>query len=1182
MGNASCEVSSGGYVPSISGVTDPRGAPRIGRLKQFVHMLSLHHRPRAVRGFILVVTISLMVLLTVIAVGLLSLSAASLRASSQESAKAQARANARLALMLAIGELQVELGPDRRVNCQAGIDRGSLPAHRNWLAVYDAWNAADRDRPEPGDRFRKYLVSGDLQFLRSRDAAKSAITGDSIALVAEGTLGNQAADGVVSAGLVPLLDPENGKAGDFGWWIGDNNVKAMVNAGLDVLPEVSGELLAQHSAQSASGTGYQLVDSLAGVNGAGRAGWELGDDLRMKSLSLSSISLLPGASPDVGKHFHDITQSATGLLVDVRNGGLKRDLSLYLQQEMSPSFRRRLRQPLYSVPSGGAQVNFSPDSAESGRWDNLNEFTGITMEELWLYYNLHKEVIFNRPASSDPRIGVVPGGYPTLVSANSRDGVIRDPFYLYKREVYSQVKYILSLAAAPSSTRDRHDLRISVDPVVVLWNPNNVAVEYQVGGFTTVGFSALPYECVFEVTGPTGNRTFGPVQFNSFFGGVNGIQAQVGKAHKIILRPGESRVFSPMADKSQGLSVTIDVESGWDFTTGAIFNSANFPKALAAGDRIKVTLRPNILTPSSDYITYWFGPRTPSPALQSGTISLQHDMTIGRDLPTVVTPQAYSVSNIVAEGKIPMMLFSYYMRPERDTDTPSKPWIWNNPAIMYRWPADGSLSSKLHRQLEMKVLGLDAWENPYVQVTPENQAYWGGGVRADFGVPFFTFRSVPLTPPLSIAALQHACANGFRRHWKDSPIATGGGRFPADAFSLDGHQYLAPMVSKAIGNSFAQPLIPGNRVDGSLFAFLGPGNGGRSANYNIADHSYLANAALWDTWYFSSLTPQTMAPYRPNTRTLQQVFDDFFPASAAGQSVPLPSVRMRPYQSGDETELRKLVRNGKPTEDAYRKLARHLTVDGAFNVNSISVDAWKAILGSLRGHDALRRDRTATRLSLESASADETPVNGLLIANGPRAIPSGNLQEPDQWTGYRTLGDDEIDRLAMALVDEIHLRGPFLCLSDFINRRPGSNGDLARQGTLQAAIEKSGINGNLDDVGRAVGSITGAPFPEAGKGSRASGIPGFITQADLLTPLGPSLQARSDSFTIRAYGQATDRNGGVVARAWCEATVQRVPEYLDPADAPDVRHLDLESPVNRSFGRQFRVTGFRWLNSEEI
>ena len=104
----------------------------------------------------------LLVLLLALSVGLLSLSTISLRTSSHEVLLQQARANARLALQLAIGELQSSAGPDQRVTAPASIrDKGAQP---HLTGVWDGWKWKGEGttpdwKKEKKDRFRGWLVS---------------------------------------------------------------------------------------------------------------------------------------------------------------------------------------------------------------------------------------------------------------------------------------------------------------------------------------------------------------------------------------------------------------------------------------------------------------------------------------------------------------------------------------------------------------------------------------------------------------------------------------------------------------------------------------------------------------------------------------------------------------------------------------------------------------------------------------------------------------------------------------------------------------------------------------------------------------------------------------------------------------------------------------------------------------
>jgi hypothetical protein len=118
---------------------------------------------------------------------------------------------------------------------------------------------------------------------------------------------------------------------------------------------------------------------------------------------------------------------------------------------------------------------------------------------------------------------------------------------------------------------------------------------------------------------------------------------------------------------------------------------------------------------------------------------------------------------------------------------------------------------------------------------------------------------------------------------------------------------------------------------------------------------------------------------------------------------------------------------------------------------------------------------------------------------------------------------------------------------------------------------------------------------EAAAGSRLAGIPGYVIQSDLLRPIANTLSVRDDTFSIRAYGEALDGNGRVTARAWCEAIVQRMPEYCDPTNDADVpaREMNLDgtfkeiessalSRINLRFGRRFQIQSYRWLHPSDV
>jgi Tfp pilus assembly protein PilV len=212
--------------------------------------------PRKTRqkGFALIVTLSLMILLTVIAVGLLSLSSISLRSTSQASATSVARSNARLAMMLALGELQAAMGPDKSVSAPASAVISAPPRPHltgAWSSTdpadYWRWIPAAGGSPSYSSKasaFSRWLVSTpaptDAEAFGFASSPEPSGT-DAVTLVGDPAKPLKNSDDLsttVVASKVKLANPS--QPGKYGWAVFDESTKASIDLGDPVTAQAPG------------------------------------------------------------------------------------------------------------------------------------------------------------------------------------------------------------------------------------------------------------------------------------------------------------------------------------------------------------------------------------------------------------------------------------------------------------------------------------------------------------------------------------------------------------------------------------------------------------------------------------------------------------------------------------------------------------------------------------------------------------------------------------------------------------------------------------------------------------------------------------------------------------------------------------------------------------------------------
>jgi hypothetical protein len=1174
------------------------------------------------RGFALVISLSLMVLLTVLAVGLLTLSSLSLRAGGAGEARAEAQANARLALTLAIGELQTALGPDQAVSARASSLIADA-AEPNLVGAWKSWRwepgAVPPDYSQKASGFQGWLVSSADPQETIDPSMPGGQIADAVTLINPATVGAPSAAGAnlpqLRAGKVPMQASPN-RRGSLAWAVMDESQKAPAQLP-EQEPQSDGQRLAQRTAPGRARP-EAIVESLAPA--------VLGDPAKVVSLDSAVVAVGKEQGRQILSHQADVTTESVGLLTDVAKGGLKTDLTtVFESSSLSPNVNGQ--QTLYYTGNDGAP-----------RWDYLRS-----------HYQLNRRVSLTAAGTPMVRLAATD-------VATSTNGLRPQPSTERLLPVIAKMQIMFSVVSHYNHITDRVNFynthgnprgntnygcpHLVYDPVVTLYNPYDVALDLEklrirvwdppvLFGFKKNGawlrnefaaangngFQSMARFQIANENNPAARRYFTMLLRETAAGNRPGA--------RIRLQPGEVKVFSPWVESNWtwGLETAgqyavrcfFDWNAGNDFgnrdgRTGNTFGVETVPgwdqRAGLQTDHLSLANgRPQNTRYDFEIANNWgggwlaikntdtFGVEVkPGRTVSSGN---QPDFIVDvlagtredhlQDIlrtyrfkfadPTAeisATPsnpiirRNYRVGQILQKpddrnpgGKAPFAILSMTAKTTRSQLDQSMPWLHNHPVVE---GADQD-STKVGNALDSYDLRFeevsDFNANPGgIELDPgTNRGFYGATPYSAGGVSNVPMFRVPLLPASSLGDLVSA-----------NLVSTS----------------KLPRVTHAFGNSRAHPLVPNGAVERSPL----PGVAGR-----LLDHSYLINDALWDGTYFSTVaTFNNSMVSGPNRRTLLQEFLAGERKLLNPRLIPLTHGRGAPEQAAETLDS---------LDEATfsKRIASAMAVQGPFNVNSDSVPAWTAVLSSLR--DAELRGWTMADLAPSGKTA--FPRAGLPIAgDADKPVPDTALDVAGkqlQWAGFRALDDDQIARLATAIVEQIRKRGsqdkaPSLTLAEFVNRRPGSPGSLhSLAGILQTAIDESGINAKFHaEYSKDLGSVsvanpaalTGLVNADARKGNTAEGAPPILTQGDLLSALAPVITVRGDTFRIRAYGESLAADGKVQAKAWCEAVVQRTPEYLDEADEPETKPADLDSDANKRFGRRFVITSFRWLSPEEV
>ncbi len=1229
--------------------------------------------PRAVthrrQGFALIITIVLMAFLVLLMVSMASLTRVETQIAFNQQQAEAARQNALTALNIAIGQLQAAAGPDQRVTARAEIldEDPATPALESvnqpyWTA---AWTTGIASLDVPSNAGQRFTSTGETFPMtpEAKSAAASAkatawmVSKPTVSTVLDartytGTTTGPTPDAVVLARqigpaannvtvpLVPIsvrasqlpgfssTDSTPTAIGAYAYWVADEGVKAKINLSPDTAsgnPSAAAADRTQnqrHFLSPATFAAEQALDS------SFRASFLASDPaLLTRVLQPASTTFVTNstfAKSTVGLPLSqvDITTYSNSVLTDVRNGGLKKDLTAALENQSQ--FTTLMSRYTSSSDGGGNKLWSIAGMTTQGTTLKLD---GLRWPSLWFHYNIYKS---SMPAfrSSPGALGTAPVGVgdPTVAtpSVDPRIHVLAAGNRTFGMDAITArlLAFKLEIGISTVAVAGGYQLRLHYFPTLVLYNPYNVKLNTN----ATLQYVLQCNPFAVGVTNKIPDRLNGAdrctitrtsdskVLLNTNLGGydnptfqLSDPQINAGNYWTVMytnpadssFEPGEVKIFGLGSTPAAPIDTALLTSSGSGSTqtpriaaytfigspgsgTQALttsFASGNsqyvdvpLPASttLAGGDTLEISINSRVRCN-----TFNFGVRGVSRWPDS---SLSTNYTYPRDYPSqnnLTADNSIDLSGIWDSGASTVQSVIFSGTAASLDPAISGGGIQRIGAVIGRVkgrsPNNSTLAAPVQGGSGSIMNALDiSYSSVFMDVDnrtgttftsandlqrdPINTArsMWGQyDAGRSGGSSQFIMRELPLQPMVSLGqfmnmALSYNHATGSENHAQQN-------------FSL-----------YPVGGSLPSPAVTDLTTTSIIYSNSLVVNA-LNEGLNV-DDQYLNNEALFDTFFFSTIPPDIATSALP-PGTVTPTGWSGYDQNAVENGTALLNPRHRIARSSGGVapavaDLRDLDR-----------AAGGLFVDGAFNVNSTSIPAWRAVLASLR-----------------YASQPSNLHPWARITSALTAVPTVD----DFTTGVRVLSDTQLDALAKAVVEQVKTRGPFLSMADFVNRRL-VNGPLGQKGALHAAIEASGINtAALGSAG--LGGVAPSFSYPAGYGganyttlplanvpaSTAEGAPGCITQADLLQALAPLLTVRSDTFTVRTYGEVRNPlTQQVVSRAWCEAVLQRLPEYVvtktasasignDPSDIPTA------GSINATFGRRFKTVSFRWLTPNDL